>query len=114
PSTFNANQVNGNIDYDFSAKDRLSGKYYYQRNPSTSPFAVSQTLGFPQTLQGGSQVFSLDNTTSLTPNTSWEQRIGFIREIANAKTGQILTPSGTGLNLFTSTFFPGFTINNIE
>ena len=114
PSTFNADQVNGNVDYDFGARDRLSGKYYYQRNPSTSPFAVSQTLGFPQSLQGGSQVLSLDNTTSLTPNTSWEQRIGFIREIANAKTGQILTPSGTGINLFGSSFFPGFTIANVE
>ncbi|MHB8753872.1 MAG: outer membrane beta-barrel protein [Candidatus Acidiferrales bacterium] len=114
PSTFNADQVNGNVDYDFSARDRLSGKYYYQRNPSTSPFAVSQTLGFPQSLRGGSQVLSLDNTTSLTPNTSWEQRIGFIREVADASTAQILNPSGTGLNLFGSNFFPGFSISNIE
>ncbi|HET6200429.1 MAG TPA: TonB-dependent receptor [Candidatus Acidoferrales bacterium] len=114
PSTFRADQLNGNVDYDLSPKDRLSGKYYYQRNPSTSPFAVSQTLGFPQNLSAGSQVLSLDNTTSLTPNTSWEQRIGFIREVAFANTGQVLTPGGTGLNLFGSTFFPGFTIANIE
>jgi len=114
PSTFRADQINGNIDYQFSSKDRLAGKYYYQRNPSTSPFAVSQVLGFPQTLQAGSQVFSLDNTTSLTSNSSWEQRFGFIREIANARTGQDLTPSGVGINLFNSNFFPGFTIANAE
>src|SRR5690348_532122 len=113
PSTFRADQFNANIDYDFDAKDRLSGKYYYQRNPSTSPFAVSQVLGFPQSLQAGSQVFSLDNTTSLSPNTSWEQRIGFIREIANASTGQQLSPSGIGINLLGSPFFPGFTIGNV-
>jgi hypothetical protein len=112
PSTFRADQVNANLDYDFSTKDRLSEKYYYQRNPSTSPFAVSQILGFPQSLSAGSQVFSLDNTTSLTPNSSWEQRIGFIREIANATTGQQLTPSGTGINLLGSNFFPGITIRN--
>lgn len=114
PSTFNADMANANIDYQFSAKDRLAGKYYYQRNPSTSPFAVSQVLGFPQSLQAGSQVFSLDNTTTLTPNSSWEQRIGFIREIANAKTDQVLTPSDAGINLFNSPFFPGFTISNAE
>ena len=111
-STFDADQVNANIDYDFSATDRLSGKYYYQRNPSESPFAVSQVLGFPQTLQAGSQVLSLDNTTQLTPHSTWEQRIGFIREIANATTNQQLTPAGTGINLLGSTFFPGFDISN--
>lgn len=114
PSTFNADMANANIDYQLSARDRLAAKYYYQRNPSTSPFAVSQVLGFPQSLQAGSQVFSLDNTTTVTPNSSWEQRIGFIREIADAQTGQILKPSGIGLNLLGSNFFPGFTITNAE
>jgi hypothetical protein len=111
-STFKADQVNANIDYDFGAKDRLAEKYYFQNNPSTSPFAVSQVLGFPQTLHAGSQVFSLDNTTSLTSNTTWEQRFGFIRETANATTAQSLTPSGVGINLLGSPFFPGITIRN--
>jgi len=114
PSTFNADQFNANIDYQFSGSDRLAGKYYYQRDPSTSPFAVSQVLGFPQSLEAGSQVLSLDNTMSLTPNTAWEQRIGFIRETANATTTQTLTPSSVGMNLLGSTFFPGFTISNAQ
>jgi hypothetical protein len=114
PSTFTADQVNANVDYQFSGKDRLAEKYYYQRNPSSSPFAVSQVLGFPQSLQAGSQVFSLDNITTISSNASWEQRLGFIREIANATTGQTLTPGGVGINLFSSTFFPGFTIANAE
>lgn len=112
PSTFKADQINGNIDYLFSTKDRLAAKYYFQNDPSTSPFAVSQVLGFPQTLQAGSQVFSLDNTISLTSNTTWEQRIGFIRQIANANTSQQLTPSGVNINLLGSKYFPGFTISN--
>jgi len=112
PSTFKADQVNGNVDYLFSTRDRLAAKYYFQNDPSTSPFAVSQVPGFPQSLQAGSQVFSLDNTTSLTPNTTWEQRIGFIREIANAKTAQQLSPTSLGINLLGSQFFPGFTIAN--
>lgn len=112
PSTLKADQVNGNIDYLFSTKDRLAGKYYFQNDPTTSPFAVSQVLGFPQTLHAGSQVFSLDNTTSLTSNATWEQRIGFVRQFANASTTQQLTPSDVGINLLGSKFFPGFTLRN--
>ncbi len=112
PSTFNADQVNGNVDYMFGTKDRLAAKYYFQNDPSTSPFAVSQVLGFPQTLHAGSQVFSLDNTVSLTSNTTWEQRIGFIRQFASASTTQQLTPGDVSLNLLGSKFFPGFSITN--
>jgi hypothetical protein len=111
-STFKADQVNANIDYLFNTKDRLAGKYYFQNDPSTSPFAVSQVPGFPQTLHAGSQVFSLENTTSLTPNSTWEQRIGFIRQVANASTTQQLSPSALGINLLGSKLFPGFSISN--
>lgn len=114
PSQFNATQVNGNIDYNFSSKDRLAGKYYFQNDPTSIPFAVSQVPGFPQTLHAGSQLFSLDNTTVLTPNTTWENRYGFVREIANATTSQSLTPSAVGLNLLGSTRFPGITIANAD
>jgi Carboxypeptidase regulatory-like domain len=112
PGTFNADQVNGNIDYIFSTKDRLAGKYYFQNDPSTSPFAVSQVLGFPQSLRAGSQVFSLENTTVLTPNTTWEQKIGFLRAFANGITAQQFNPSVLGVNVLGSKFFPGIAIGN--
>jgi hypothetical protein len=114
PSTFDADQANGNVDYIFSSKDRIAAKYYFQRNPSTSPFAVSQVLGFPQTLRAGSQVFSLDNTTVLTPNTTWEQRFGYIREIADAATTQGINPSDVGLTLPSGGLFPGINIENAD
>jgi hypothetical protein len=114
PSTFDAEQVNGNIDYNFSSRDRLAGKYYFQHNPTTSPFAVSQVDGFPQSLNAGSQVFSLDNTTIVTPNSTWEQRLGFIRQIANATTTNGLTPSSIGLTLPNGSLFPGFTIEQAD
>jgi Carboxypeptidase regulatory-like domain/TonB dependent receptor-like, beta-barrel len=113
-STFKANQVNGNVDYNFSSSDRIAAKYYFQRNPSSSPFAVSEAPGFPQTLHAGSQVFSLDNTTVLTPNTTWEQRFGFIRQIASATTGQSLTPGSIGLTLPNGELFPGINIENAD
>ena len=110
PSTFNADQANANIDYNFSSSDRISAKYYFQNDPTTSPFAVSQVNGFPQTLQAGSQVFSLDNTTVVSPNATWEQRFGFVRQIASATTGQALTPGSVGLTLPNGELFPGITI----
>jgi hypothetical protein len=114
PSQFNATQVNGNIDYNFSEKERLAGKYYFQSDPTSIPFAVSQVVGFPQTMHAASQLFSLDSTTVLTPNTTWENRYGFIREVANATTAQALTPSSVGLNLLGSTRFPGINIGNAD
>jgi hypothetical protein len=113
-SQFNATQINGNIDYTFSPKNRLAGKYYFQSDPTNIPFAVSAVPGFPQTMHAASQLFSLDNTTVLTPNATWENRYGFIREVANATTSQSLKPSDVGLNLLGSTFFPGITIANAD
>src|ERR1700674_3671628 len=113
-SQFNATQVNGNVDYNFGPKDRLAAKYYFQNDPTYIPFAVSAVPGFPQTMHAGSQLFSLDNTTVLTPNATWENRYGFIREVANATTAQALKPSDVGLNLLGSTRFPGITIANAD
>lgn len=113
-STFKANQVNGNIDYIFNSSDRISGKYYFQRDPTGAPFAVSQVAGFAQTLQAGSQVFSLDNTTVISPNSTWEQRLGFVRQVANATTGQPFTPGSVGITLPSGALFPGINIENAD
>ena len=113
-SQFNASQANANVDYIFGPKDRLAGKYYFQTDPTYIPFAVSAVLGFPQTMHAGSQLASIDNTTIFTPNTTWENRLGFVREVANATTSQSLTPSSVGLNLLGSTLFPGINIDNAD
>jgi hypothetical protein len=71
-------QGNANIDYVLSDKDRLAVKYYIQNDPTTNPFgATGDALGFPQQLEAGSQVGSIDNTIVLTPALNWQQRIGF-------------------------------------
>jgi len=111
-SQFTADQANANIDYNFGAKDRLAAKYYYQRDPTSSPYAISGLDGFTQSLDAGSHVISLNNTTVLGPNVTWDQRAGFIREKAFATTAQPLSPSTVGINLFGSPIFPGISINN--
>jgi hypothetical protein len=114
PSRFTADQVNANIDYVFNPKDRLAGKYYFQRDPNTDEFASSFFAGFPQTLHAGSQVFSVDNTTSLTPNLSWEQRLGFLREKALSSSTQFLSPSTVGITIPGTNLFPQMNIGNFD
>jgi len=113
-SLFVANQINGNIDYNFNTKDRFSAKYYFQHDPNTTPFGNSQLLGFPQTLNAGNQTISLVNTTTLTPNLSWEQRFGFMRQRAFATTSQALTPADVNMNIFGLKNFPQINIKNAD
>jgi len=101
------NQGSANIDYMISDKDRLAAKYYIQNDPTTTPFAaVTQALGFPQTLTSGSQVISLDNTVVLAPTITWQQRAGFTRMEAYASTTDGFTPSDFGVNLPGGSAFP--------
>ena len=111
-TTFKADQVNGNIDYNFSSRDRISGKYYYQNDPTFAPFAISQVGNFPQELSAGAQVFSLENTTTISPNAVWTQTFGFIRERAFAHTIDGYTNSDYGINIFGLSNVPGITIGN--
>jgi hypothetical protein len=106
-ATSNVDQGIANIDYVISDKDRLTGKYYVQQNPTTNPFgAVGTSLGFPQQLSAGSQVGSIDNSVILTPSLIWQQHIGFTRMEAYSHTGQAFTPSDFGMNLLGSKTFP--------
>ena len=109
------NQGIANVDYVVSDRDRVSAKYFVQRNPTTDPFnAVGTSLGFPQQLSAGSQVISLDNTVVLTPALTWQQRAGFTRMFAYAQTEQDFQPSHFGMNLLGSTTFPQIEINNAD
>ena len=112
-SEFNANQAIADIDYNFSEKDRIAIKYFYQNAPTTSPFTQSQLLGSPLTLKTGSQVVSVDNTTILTPNLTWEQRGGFTRQRAFGSQQQAYAPSQFGISVFNAKF-PSITIDNAD
>ncbi len=111
----NVDQGIAGIDYVVSSKDRLSGKYYYQNNPTTNPFgAVGSLLGFGQQLSARSQVFSLANYTVLSPNLTWEQHLGFTRLRAFAKTSKAFTPSSVGITLPGTANFPDFSISSAD
>jgi len=111
----NVDQGIAGIDYVISPKDRLSGKYYVQNNPTTNPFgAVGDLLGFSQQLSAGSQVFSLGNTVVLSPNLTWEQHFGFTRLRAYASTAQGFSASSVGVTLPGGATFPQFDISTAD
>ena len=75
---------------------------------------MGDLLGFPQQLSAGSQVGSINNTVILTPNVTWEQRVGFTRLKAFAATSQDFSPSQFGINLLGSTAFPQLAIGSAD
>ncbi|HWZ50345.1 MAG TPA: carboxypeptidase regulatory-like domain-containing protein [Granulicella sp.] len=113
-SKFLANQANGNVDYIVSKKDTLAAKYYFQHDPTESPFSSSNLLGFPQGFNAGSQVASIENTAILSPRLSWEQKLGVVRMTVSSMTDQPFTPQAAGINLFGSSLLPGINIRDVD
>ena len=99
------------LDYQVSDRDRLSGKFYIQDNPTTNPFgAVGSLLGFAQQLSAGSDVATITNTYIISPAVTWEQHVGFTRLRAYAQTGSDFKPSDVGISLLGYETFPQFDI----
>jgi hypothetical protein len=111
-SKFQADQANANVDYVLTRKDTLSFKYYFQHDPTESPFSSTSLEGFPQNFNAGSQVFSLENTNVLSPKLTWDQKFGFIRMNVQSLTGQPFTSQQAGINLFGSPLFPGINVRD--
>ncbi|HSZ62330.1 MAG TPA: carboxypeptidase-like regulatory domain-containing protein [Terriglobales bacterium] len=114
---FIADQAVANLDWNKSAKDTISAKYYYQHDPTVAPYAYSNVPGFPQHLDAGSQVASITNTQALKPNLSITEVLGILREKVYSTIGQPFSPqsfagqTGTApINTFGSSFFPGISI----
>ena len=110
PAYFISDQAVSNLDFLPTSKDTLSLKYYYQHDPTTAPFGFSSIEGFAQHLDAGSQVASITNTQSITPNLSIAEVFGFIREKIYSTIGQPFSPQSIGINTFGSNVFPGITI----
>jgi hypothetical protein len=112
PASFTHYQLNGNLDYNISNKDRLTEKVLYQNNPSYSPLSGSSTYGFPQENQAHALTAVLDNTTILKPNLTWEQKVGVVRMVSYEKEQQPANPLDLGINIFNSTMFPAIAISS--
>jgi len=111
-ATFAADQVVGNIDWNASAKDIVAVKYFYQHDPSTSPYAYSNVPGFTAHMDTGSQMFSINNVQTIKSSLSLTETIGFLREKAYSTNEQPFTPQDMGMSSAFGNYFPGITIND--
>ncbi len=118
---FDADMAVANIDYNATAKDTVSLRYYYQHDPSIAPYSYSSVPGFTEHLDSGAQVLSIVNTFLIKPTLSTTESFGFIREKDFADNEQPFGPKaipggayGTGsINEFGSNYFPGISIVNV-
>ena len=118
---FTADLAVADLDYNASKKDTLSLKFFYQHDPTISPFSYSSVPGFAEHLDSGAQVASISNTYVIKSNLSTTQTLGFIREKNWGDNEQPFGPSsipggaaGTGsINMFGSNYFPGVSVYNV-
>ncbi len=118
---FTADLGVANLDYNVNTKDTLALKYYYQHDPTVSPYGYSSVPGFTEHLDAGAQVFSIINTYLVKSNLSTTETIGVLREKIWGDNEQPFSPSnipgganGNGsINVFGSNYFPGVSIYNI-
>jgi hypothetical protein len=113
-SVLTSDQATGSIDYDVNKADRIEFKYYYQNDPVTKPYGLSNVGGFPLTQNNGSEVGALDNTIAINSHLSWEQRLGYVRMYSNSFDKQTVLPDanlgptfGIGAEDTTGLFAPG-------
>jgi hypothetical protein len=116
-SHLRTDQATISLDYDATATDRISAKYYLQNAPVTRPFGFSATEGFPVTAHNGSQVVSLGNTILIGTKLNWEQRLGFVRMGTFSSYAQTLPGGNLGVSAAQTTnlvanVLPGLQINN--
>jgi len=116
-SRFVSNQAVADVDWNLSSRDILAAKYYYQHDPSSSPYAYSNVPGFTAHMDTGSQLGSLNNVQTIGSSLSISETIGVLREKTYATNdqpwapGQANTPAAGMTSAFGS-YFPGYTIND--
>jgi hypothetical protein len=95
------------LDYNLSAGDRLSAKYFYQHMPTISPYSSSNTNGFPENEDTGAQVFALNNSLNIGSHMNWEQRLGISRQKVYSNFAPQLAASDVGISVPGGDSFPG-------
>jgi hypothetical protein len=96
-SVFKGDWATASLDWNATGSDHLSAKYFYQHTPTTSPFASTNTLGFPENEDTGAQTASLTNSITIGPRINWVQQVGFSRQKVYSDYSSALTASDVGI-----------------
>jgi len=76
----NIDQWTGDVSHNFSSKDRLHGYYAFQRDQRGEPTLQGNNIpGFGDTRQSRRQIFTLNETRTISPSLVNEARFGFNR-----------------------------------
>ena len=76
----NIDQWTGDVSYNFSAKDRLHGYYAFQHDRRGEPILQGNNIpGFGDTRESHRQIFTLNETRTISSNIVNEARLGFNR-----------------------------------
>ncbi len=111
-SRFTSDQGVADLDWNVSSKDILAVKYYYQHDPSSSPYAYSNVPGFTGHMDTGSQLGSINNVQTFGSSLSISETVGVLREKVYATNDQPFTAQSVGIPAGFGSYFPGFTIND--
>ncbi len=115
PSTSVANIGTGKVDYNWASRERLSASMVYQDSPNYNPYGGGTAInGFGKSLDSGSNLGSIDNITILSPNLTWDNKLGFVRMRSYANTQQPFTPGDLGVNLWGITTFPSIAMGIVD
>jgi hypothetical protein len=114
PSLSQTNQADAALDYNLTAKDRLSLKYYYQHAPVTSPFTNSNTIGYPATEDSGAQVAALTNSITIGSRINWVQTMGFSRQKVYSTFKSAFGNNTFGTGFPGGTELPGITLSKFN
>jgi hypothetical protein len=126
---FTADMAVANLDWNATSKDTVALKYFYQHDPTLSPYSFSNVPGFTEHLDSGSQVAAINNTYLIKPNLSTTENIGILREktwldneqpwgpsaipYCSSGTAHCANPASFSINTFGSNYFPGVSIFNV-
>jgi hypothetical protein len=116
-SRFTSDQGVADVDWNLSSRDQLAAKYYYQHDPSSSPYAYSNVPGFTGHMDTGSQLGSLNNVQTIGSNLSISETVGVLREKVYATNDQPWAPGqkntpAAGITSAFGSYFSGYTIND--
>jgi len=99
PAKFNEDQFNTNLDYQFSAGSRISGKYFDSRENTVAPFGFGELPGWGSTTPARNQNLSVSYLKIVNPRLINVARFGFTRLKSTLTSDEPLQASQLQMNL---------------
>jgi hypothetical protein len=99
PASYREDQVSANVDHSISAKNQLSGRYFYSRAPQVLPFSPfgANVPGWGTVETDRNHMFVLSDTHVFNSNVVNVARFGFMRFNGLASQTQPITAASVGM-----------------